>query len=134
MNIIDIFLFSWYNILDNTIYSRSASNQGISAKEHSFFIVFLLLGINIYSIFSYLFIRYFNFNINLYWALINALFVFIVGYLIYFKNKRLNRVVTMHVSHLKKILFIGISLIYTIASIYLMLRVGDYVRFKLGNG
>jgi hypothetical protein len=127
MNLFAIVFFGWYHILDKTIYSNGAERVGIGPKEHSFFITFLFHGINLWTILRYLLAKYFNVSVPLYASLSLALAVFVLGYLSFFK-KRANDIITRDVENVKAVLFVIIALVYVIVSVYLMFKVGDYVR------
>ena len=127
MNLSAIVFFGWYHILDKTIYSFDASKEGIGPKEHSFFITFLFHGINLWSFLSYLLAKYFSIDAPLYVSLSLGLTVFVVGYLSFFK-KRASDILTREVKNVKAVLFVIIALIYAVISVYLMFKVGDYVR------
>lgn len=129
MNLLDIVFFGWYHILDKTIYSSGTERGSIGPKEHSFFITFLFHGINLWTTLRFLTASYFEVDIPFYLSLSLAVVVFGVGYLFYYK-----RIAETHsVNKVKAILFVLIALAYVAASVYLMFRVGDYVRYKLGN-
>jgi cation transport ATPase len=127
MNLSHIVFFGWYHILDKTIYSFGASREGIGPKEHSFFITFLFHGINLWTILRYLLAKYFSMSVPLYASLFLALAVFVVGYLSFFR-KRANQILTQDVKNMKAILFAIIALTYAVISVYLMFKVGNYVR------
>ena len=131
MNILDVVYRGWYHILDKTIYLNASENHGIGPKEHSFFIAFLLHGLNIWTAIRYLCIVYFNKSVNFYIGLTVAVVIFLIGYFFYFKRGRLNNIVSSDMSKINILLLIVASLVYTAGSIYLMLQVGDYIRFKL---
>lgn len=127
MNLSGIIFFGWYHILDKTIYSFGASRQGIGPKEHSFVITFLFHGINLWTILSYLSAKYFRADVPLYVGLFLGLAVFGVGYISFFK-KRASEILSLEVKNVTAILFVIIALIYVIVSVYLMLKVGTFVR------
>jgi hypothetical protein len=133
MNLTDILILGWKKVIEKTKFYHS-SDEEFGSKEHSFFIIFLFYGMNIWTISSYLFIEYFHSNIHLFWVLIIWMVVLSIGYLIYFKNKRINRIIMIEVSNIKILFFVLFSLLYAAVSIYLMFQVGNYVRFKLGHG
>jgi hypothetical protein len=132
MNLTDIIFFGWYHILDKTIYSMETERGSIGPKEHSFFITFLFHGINLWTLLSYVLAKYFSAGVPLYVGLSIGLVVFAVGYLFYYRRKA-DRVMTYSVKILKVIVLAIIALIYVAASVYLMFKVGDYVRHQLGN-
>jgi uncharacterized membrane protein YqhA len=127
MNLSSIVFFGWYHILDKTIYSFGADRVGIGPKEHSFFITFLFHGINLWTISRYLLARYFTVGVPLYVGLSLGLVVFAVGYLSFFR-KRASEILTHDVKNVKAILFVIIALAYVIVSVFLMFKVGNYVR------
>lgn len=127
MNLSAIVFFGWYHILDRTIYSNRAEREGIGAKEHSFFITFLFHGINIWTLISYLAAKYFHIVIPLHVSLSLGLVVFVVGYLRFFK-KRAGEILAQEVKSVEVILFVIIALVYVVISVYLLFKVGDYVR------
>ena|SRR5687768_9529310 len=130
-NLLDVLFLGWYYILDKTIYSFGAEREGIGPREHAFFISFLFHGINLYSVSSFVSAMYFGVGLPLYLSLSLAIIVFILGYFIYFKKSRANWILSIN-SNIGMILFYSIvSLAYVIASGYLMLQVGDYVRLKM---
>lgn len=131
MNLADVVFWGWYQILDKTVYLNSTGQRGIGPKEHSFFITFLLHGINAWTVIRYLFIKYFDGNVNLYFSLSIAIIVFFLGYLVYFRKGRANKVISSDVNNFKLLFFITVSLVYAVASVYFMLSVGNYVRYKL---
>ena len=127
MGLVSIIFFGWYRILDKTIYSIGARGGGIGPKEHSFFITFLVHGINLDSILTYLGVTFYNRLIPLYLALSSAVLVFIVGYFFFFKKKT-EDVIAVDLKPVKTILFVIIALTYVVLSFYLMIKVGDYAR------
>lgn len=132
MNLSDIIFFGWYHILDKTIYSYGTEKGGIGPKEHSFFITFLFHGINLWTFLSYLLAKYLSVDVPLYVSLPLGLIVFAVGYLSFFR-KRASEVLAHDVKNTKTILFMIIALTYVVVSVYLMFKVGNYVRNQLGN-
>lgn len=127
MGLSAIVFLGWYHILDKSIYSFGASREGIGPKEHSFFITFLFHGINLWTLLSYLLAKYFSVDTPLYVGLFLGLAVFAVGYLSFFR-KRASEILSHNVRNMKTILFAIIALAYVILSVYLMFKVGDYVR------
>lgn len=134
MNIVDIVFWGWYRILDKTIYLYRTEQGGIGPKEHAFFIAFLLHGINIWSLLSYLFIEYFDANISHYWGLLIFIILLFVGYLAYFRKKRLSKIISGDINKFNTFLYIILTLIYTIVSVYIMLKLGDYIRYNKLHG
>ena len=128
MKIIDAILWGWYQILDKTIYLNSQDKDDFGPKEHGFFIAFLLHGLNIYTLLSYVFIEFWKSNVETYISITTALIVFLIGYLIYFKRKRMQKVVAYDISNAKGILYIVLTILYSIASVYLMWIMGEHVR------
>src|SRR5690606_40552211 len=124
MNISDSIFYGWYQILDKTIYLNSTGQIGVGPREHSFFITFLLHGINVSTALSYLSIRYFDLSIPLYPSLSIAAVVFFIGYLSYFKKRRANKILTSEISLFGVFLSVILSLVYTIVTVYLMLEAG----------
>lgn len=94
MIFIDYVFWGWYQILDKTIYSMKTKDSGIGPREHSFFITFLLHGINIWTALSYLLIEYSGSTVSLYVGLLIAVGVFTVGYFLFYKKKRGNSVIS----------------------------------------
>jgi 1,4-dihydroxy-2-naphthoate octaprenyltransferase len=129
MNIIDIVFLGWYRILDKTIYLYRIEQGGIGPKEHAFFITFLLHGINLWSLFRYLSFEYFGFRID--WWLLIGIVVLGIGYFFYYRRERLNKILLGDINSFKFFLYIMFALIYTIFSVYIMLKLGDYIRSKL---
>lgn len=127
MNLSAIVFFGWYHILDKTIYSFGTGREGIGPKEHSFFITFLFHGINLWTSLSYLSAKYFSVDVPLYVGLSLGLTVFGIGYLSFFR-KRASEVLSHEVKNVKTILFVIVALTYVILSVYLMFKVGNYVR------
>ena len=134
MNVSDAIFFGWYQILDKTIYVNSNGQEGIGPKEHSFFITFLLHGINVWTVLRYLAITYFKVSINLYLSLSIAGIIFLIGYLTYFRKKRALKIISSD-RKLSGVLFsVILSLIYTTGTVYLMLETGNYAREILQGG
>jgi hypothetical protein len=127
MNLSAIVFFGWYHILDKTVYSFGANREGIGPKEHSFFITFLFHGINLGTCLGYLLAKFYSAGVPLYVNLSLGLAVFVVGYLSFFK-KRASDILTRDIKNVKAILFVIIALTYVIVSVYLMFKVGNYVR------
>ena len=88
----DLIFWGWYQMLDKTIYSNN-NDGSIGPKQHSFFISFLLHGINVWSIFRYMSIEYMGQRLGLYSGLSLAVTVFIIGYFLFIRNKRANAVI-----------------------------------------
>ncbi|MEM8568866.1 MAG: hypothetical protein AAGF85_20575 [Bacteroidota bacterium] len=128
MIVLDIIFFGWYQILDKTIYASKTVDDGIGPKEHSFFITFLLHGINIYTVLRYVFIEYYGKPVELSISLPIAATVFVLGYFIYYKKKRVDKVIAYKMSALQVILSLILTLVYTVATVYFMLEIGNYVR------
>ncbi len=131
MSLIDIIFWGWYQILDKTIYLFRTEKGAFGAKEHSFFITFLFHGINFWTILSYLVATYFNGRIPLYCSIALSILIFAIGYLIYFRRKRVDKVVSYQATNTKGILFLIVSVVYAIISVYFMFGVGDYLRTKV---
>lgn len=129
----DALFLGWYHILDKTIYSFGTEREGVGPREHSFFITFLFHGINVYSILRFLAAKYLQISIPLYLSLALAIIVFIIGYFTYFKKSRANRILSINTNNGMILFYAIVSLAYVIASAYLMLQVGDYVRLKMIN-
>ena len=128
MIFIDFVFWGWYQILDKTIYSHKTVSDGIGPREHSFFINFLLHGINIYTVLRYIFIQYLGKSVELSLSLPIAATVFIIGYFIYFKKGRADNVISFKMGAFKVIMSLVLTVVYTVVTIYLMLEVGNYVR------
>jgi len=131
VNLLDIIFLGWYQIMDKTVYSFENKGRAIGPKEHSLFITFLLHGINLWTLLSYLLTQYFNKPLPLYFGLFVAILVFLLGYNIYIRQNRAEKVISYNITTIKILFYILASIIYTIISIYCMLEVGDFVRSKL---
>lgn len=129
MNIIDIAFWGWYKILDKTVYLYRTEQGGIGPREHAFFIAFLLHGINVWSLFRYLSIEYFGTRIE--WGILIGLTVFVIGYFVYFRNRRWDKIASLDIGRFQAFLYIALTLAYTIVSVYIMLELGNYIRYKL---
>jgi hypothetical protein len=127
MNLSSIVFSGWFHILDKTIYSFGAEREGIGPKEHSFFITFLFHGMNLWTISRYLLAKYFAMSVPLYAGLSLGLAVLVVGYLSFFRN-RASEILSRNVKNVKVILFVVAALAYVVISVYLMFKVGDFVR------
>ena len=127
MNLVDIVFLGWYHICDKTIYANVADTEGIGPKEHSFFITFLIHGINLSSLESYLAAKYLSINGPLYVKLTMAAAVFVIGY-VWFFRKRANEVLARNIKNGMLILYVVIALAYVVISVFLMFKVGNYVR------
>ena len=128
MVFIDFIFLGWYRILDKTVYAYKTVNDGIGPREHSFFISFLLHGINIYTVLRFIFIQYYGKPVELSLSLPIAGTVFFLGYLIYYKKGRADKVISHKTGVFQVIFSLILTLGYTIASVYFMLEVGNYVR------
>jgi len=131
MILIDYVFWGWYQILDKTIYSMKTKHNGIGPREHSFFISFLLHGLNIWTGLSYLFMKYMGESIGLYSCLLIALGVFAIGYLIFFRNKRADAVISSDMNVFKESISFILTIAYTVGTVCLMLEVDDYIRYKM---
>jgi hypothetical protein len=132
MNLFDIVFLGWYHILDNTIYSSRNEHDGIGPKEHSVFISFLCHGLNLWTAIRYLTARFFNAGIPIYASLTLFAIVFLTAYFFYYKTKA-NKVLDEKAKIVKIISFAILALIYAVVSVYLMFKVGDFVRHQLGH-
>jgi membrane-bound metal-dependent hydrolase YbcI (DUF457 family) len=128
MRIIDIIFWGWYRILQKTIYAYKVSDGTIGPEEHSFFITFLFHGVNVWTILRFLAAKYFNQTIPLFLSLTLAMTIFYMGYFIYFKRRRVKKIISYNTNAVKGILLVILSVAYVIASIYSMFQVSNYVR------
>lgn len=133
MTLIDILFWGWYKILDKTVYLYGAHKGSTGPGTHSFFITFLFHGLNLTTILSSLFAKYFNATIPLALSLTLASLIFGIGYLVYFKGGRINKVISYKADITRALLFMFLSLAYAVASTYFMFHVGSYVRAKMGH-
>jgi hypothetical protein len=131
MNPLDIIYFGWYHILDKTIYGLGFERGPMGPREHSFFVTFLVHGINVSTLLDFLLVKYFNVSTPLYLNLSIAVLIFAIGYLVYFKRRKASEIITKDVSTAKAILFVILSLVYVIVSVYLMIETAHYVRYRL---
>ena len=131
MNPFDIVYFGWYQILDKTIYGLGFERGVIGPKEHSFFVTFLVHGINVSTLLDFLLVKYFNVSTPLYLNLSLAVLIFAVGYLVYFRRRKASEIITRNVGTAKAILFVILSLVYVVVSVYLMLETAHYIRYQL---
>lgn len=131
MIFIDYVFWGWHQILDKTIYSMKTEGDGIGPREHSFFITFLLHGINIWTAFRYLLIEYSGKTVGLYGGLLIAVGVFTIGYLLFYRKKRANAVISADMNVFKGSISLVLTIAYTIGTVYLMLETGNYIRNKL---
>ena len=133
INLSDILFLGWYHILDKTIYSYGNQNRGIGPKEHSFFITFLFHGINVWTVLRYILGKYFDLHLPLYLSLSLAILIFVIGFIVYFRNKRADRVIRHNLKNVSVAVFVFVSLIYVIATGYLMLETGNYLRYHFSK-
>jgi hypothetical protein len=133
MGLTDIIFWGWYQMLDKTLYLYSTEKGGIGPREHSFFITFLIHGINAGTILRYLLVEYFHEVLSIYFSLPLGILIFTIGYLIYYKGNRINRVISRDVKNAMAVVFILVAVAYAIASVYFMFEVGDYVRSKFNR-
>lgn len=131
MNPFDIIYFGWYHILDKTIYGLGFERGVIGPKEHSFFVTFLVHGLNVSTLIDFLLAKYFNVSTPLYLNLSFAFLIFAIGYLVYFRRSRAGEIITNNVNTAKAVLFVILSLAYVIVSVYLMIETAHYVRYRL---
>ena len=119
--------------MDKTIYGLRFERGSIGPKEHSFVVTFLVHGINVSTILNYAMGKYFNVNTPLYLGLIFAILIFTIGYLVYFKSRRANKVIGYDVTNAKAAFFVILSLAYVVVSVYLMFEVDNYLRDRLAK-
>lgn len=131
MNISDIIFYGWYKILDKTIYSYGSRQGGFGPREHSFFITFLAHSINASTIFRYLLVKYFNVGLALHYSMFLAVIIFGIGYLLYFRANRANMVIDFRGSIVRLSVYVVVAMAYVAVSVYFMLIVGNYARYKL---
>jgi hypothetical protein len=127
LNIFDVFYFGWYHILDKTIYALGMERGVLGPREHSFFVVFLIHGINTWTILDFILTMYVGYRIPLYVSLAMAVLIFVVGYFVYFKSDRANKIISTRVGSVKATLFVLISVAYVVLSVYFMLKVGNLI-------
>lgn len=130
MILIDYVFWGWYQILDKTIYSLKTSNHGIGPKEHSFFISFLLQGINVWTVFRFVLFEYFEITIDIFGGLIIAFGVFAIGYFLFLKRMRSNEIISKEMNVFKGVISLVLTISYTVLTILLMLELSDYIRYK----
>lgn len=128
MNFLDIVLWSWYKILDKTIYTSGTESGDFGPREHSFLITFLFHATNLWTIFRFFTVKYFGVNMPFYLSTGLLISIYATGYLIYFKWGRLNKVITFTTTTTKTILYVFLGIVYAIVSVYLMFQATDYVR------
>jgi hypothetical protein len=131
MNPFDIVYFGCYHILDKTIYGLGFERGVIGPKEHSFFVTFLVHGINVSTLLDFLLVKYFNVSTPLYLNLSLAVLTFAVGYLVYFRRRKASEIINRNVGTTKAILFVILSLSYVVVSVYLMFETAHYIRYQL---
>lgn len=128
----DILFLGIYKILDKTIYVNSNSYDGFGIKEHTLFINFIFLIINIQTLLRFIFIKFFQTNLKLSQITIVAIAILVIGYIIYYKQKRAEKILSKPISNNKSLLFIFASIVYIVFSVYFMISIGNYVRYQLG--
>lgn len=133
MNPFDIVFFGCHRILEKTIYGLRFEKGIIGPKEHSFFVTFLLHGVNVSTLLNLLLAKSFSVKCHLYLDLFFAVLVFAVGYLVYFRMRRANEITMRNVSTAKATLYVILFLAYVIVSVYFMLEVDSYVRYQPVN-
>lgn len=121
-----------YYILDKTVYLYGHSSDGFGPKQHSFIIVFLAHGVNIWSLVSYLIVKQYHVITPLYVSAVIISLSLLGGYLFFYKN-RVDKLLLLRHTIASKIISVFVSAAYVTLSAYLMLRVGDYVKYQLGN-
>lgn len=131
MTFTDMNYWVWYRVLDNTIYASGTKPGFIGSKEHSFFMVFFLHAINANSILSFVFAEYLKQHSNIYISLGAMLLVFLLGYIIYFKNHRAKKVIAANMSTYKIILSVFLTVLYVAVTLYVMWNIGNYIRNML---
>ncbi|WP_192350261.1 hypothetical protein [Algoriphagus sp. Y33] len=106
-------------------------SERIGAKEHSFFITFVLHGINIWTALRYFLFECFRMMVGLYLGLFIAIGVLGLGYFIFFVKKRASAIILEDISVFRCLISLVLTILYTIGTIYFMLKTGDYLRYNL---
>ena len=116
--------------MDKTIYSYGTTQEGFGPKHHSLFLTFLFHGINIWTILRYLLWEHFNLRLSVYFSFALIIITVAIGYVLYSKKNRADRIMTYDGKTAKTILFILIAIIYAVVSVYGMIEVGNRIRFQ----
>jgi TRAP-type uncharacterized transport system fused permease subunit len=129
MKFLDLILYNTYTFL-KFINSSTIYSDNYDAKLHSFIVAKGLFSMNIFNLFSFSSHYFLNESMPRYLFYASTVIVFLLFYLVYFKNKRFDKVLKEH-----KVNFLGITitLIYVIATIYIFIKYGDYLRATLSR-
>ena len=128
MVFLDVILLGWFNVLDKTIYQYKRRGMGIGPKEHAFFIAFLFHGLNLSNAIRFAVVKFSFTMIPLYFSFIIAIMTFVFGYVAYFRNKRVLKVMISDSNRKRLMLYTMIAILYSAFSVFLMLMVGDLIR------
>ena len=127
-NPFDMIFYGWYQLLDKTVYLNTKILQGLDPIKHSFFISYFLHGLNLSTLFGYLYFKSFGQVISAYFSLALTLAVLIVGYNGCFKNGRTRIILEKKFSWFQTLLYVVGTLFYSGLSVYIMWRTGDVIR------
>lgn len=105
-----------------------SDSRTVNSKEHSFFISFLAHSINLWTLYSFVLAKYLDITRSLYPGLLILVVTFVMGYLVYFRGGRAEKLIKREVTHGMLALNIVFAVSYVLVSVYLMIYVGDYVR------
>ncbi len=130
LKIFDAFILGWYYLLRNTVYLHRDRNSeaAIGPKEHSLFILFLVLLVDLFSVLNYFNAKLFLSTVNPILVLLIAITLFIAIYIVYIKHGRVKRITLVKSTNNKIIAYIVFTITFSILSGYLMVSLGNEIR------
>lgn len=127
----DIIFLGVYYVLDKIYSFRSDRNPDFGPKQHSSVISVGLHTMNLQTLLNFISITYFHRTVNLYAFSGLVIILIIIGYLIYYKGKRIERILNKPITVNKKAIYVIISIVYIVVSSYLMIIAGNHGREAL---
>jgi hypothetical protein len=132
MNLFFMIYLGMYYILDNTVYLYGNSIDGFGPKQHSLLITFLFHGINVWSLVRFSLATYYFIDTSFFVSAAIIGLSLLAGYLFFYKT-RVDKLLLVRYTITMKIISVVVSVVYVTLSAYLMLKVGDYVKYQLSN-
>lgn len=129
----DIIFIGLYTILANLYKINSNSYNWFGPKEHAFYISIALHTINLQTIWSFISITYLHKPMNMYIFFIIVIGFILLGYHFYYKRERAIAILKKEYTGTLTLIYIFISILYIIITVYFMITNSNHNRETLTN-
>lgn len=116
----DSIILGFFYFLDGVSY-RNSKEESFGPREHAFLLSWFVHSLNLHQICNFL-ERYYKFIGEKNFVFLVVTVALVINYVIYIRRGRLNTLINNHVPRKRKILYVVITFLYLVSTVFFYLR------------